>query len=271
MDLIFERGTHALSEFQEVDNIFAQLKKTDFNKSRKLVLRLETVLESIFGTDVIIELQNHGSLIDNFAVLPILKPTPEITRNIINPTAIKLYDVQKLHFFIGVELIETSKPRQLTAILLHEIGHVIQHVSVMSERINSILSNIRLVSQIMGYIPLISLIFLPIFVITTRTLNFRNHINEYHADKFATQYGYGDDLIKWCLINVKEKQTEKINLIKIFSTLHRFLFGSSHPSFDKRILAVIEEMKSKYSKEYGNAKIEKLLNEYYKINNIHKP
>jgi len=30
-------------------------------------------------------------------------------------------------------------------------------------------------------------------------------------------------------------------------------------------------MKSKYSKEYGNAKIEKLLNEYYKINNIHKP
>lgn len=264
MKLLYERGTHALSELSDVDDIFKELKKTSVSKARPLVDTLEKKLSKIFGTTIVVELQNHGDFKDNFAILPILHSDKRKTKaNALTPDSIKLNEIEMLYLLIGVDLIQDSKPRQLTAILLHEVGHTTQHISAMSTYLIQFLQQIQYISDVMSRVPVINFIFSPLFIITTRSLNFKNHALEYNADKFAIQYGYGDDLTEWCLQHLKNKNRPPANLTGAAYMLKSLFEGSSHPSFKKRVFAVIKEMKNNYAKEYGNKRLKQLLDKYY--------
>jgi len=264
MKLLYERGSHALSELTDIDNLFAELKKTKKSKARPLVDKLEKKLSKIFGTTVIVELQNHGEFVDNFAVLPILYSDKQKTKdNVLTPNSIKLNKIELLYLMIGMDLVKDSKPRQITGILLHEVGHVTQHVSMMSNYLTQFLQQFQYISDIMSRVPVINFVFSPLFIITTRSLNFRNHAFEYGADKFAIQYGYGDDLAEWCFEHLKQKRKVPFNLSGAAYMLKTLFEGSSHPSFKKRIYAVIKEMKTNYSKEYGDKRLKQLLDKYY--------
>jgi len=264
MELLYERGSNALPQLNQVDAMFKVLKRLEPSKVRPVVNKLEKLLSKLFGTTVIIELQNHGDLTDNFAVLPILKDKPEENR--LTAKSITLNDIDVLYFMIGIDLIKQSKPRQITAILLHEIGHVVEHVTRMNALFDSVLHRIKYISDILSRVPIINFIFGPLFIITTRSLNFRNHQYEHNADQFAVKYGYGDDLAQWCLTDVNaSKQKVPFNFTGIAYRLKRIFEGSDHPSFKKRIAVIAKEMKKSYGKEYGNKKIETLLDKYYKL------
>lgn len=265
MELLYERGSHALKEFREIDALFKELKAADFSKMRPIVTKLERAISDVVSTSIVIEIHNAGEFGDTFAVLPILKPT-KTKSNIVDSTSIKLHEVELLYFIIGGELINNAKPRQLTAILLHEIGHITQHISRMSLILNTVLRKVKYVSDLLSRIPIINLVFTPLFIITSRSLNFRNHAYEYDADKFAVRYGYGDDLAEWALSELKgEHKKVKFSFFKFIHRITDMFEGSSHPSFEKRLNSIIKEMKSNYSNQYGNKKIEKLLNQHYKI------
>jgi len=265
MQLIYERGSQALPELREVEIIFKELKTA--KSTKMLVTKLERLLKSILGTNVIVELQQHGRLRDNFAVLPILRPSKDVKKvNVLDSNQIQLNEVEIIYFMMGIDLIKEAQPRQVTAILLHEIGHVTAHITKLSWLININLSKLKYISDILSRIPIINMLFSPLFIITSRSLNFRNHIHEYNADKFAVKYGYGDDLINWSIKHgLSSSGSVPKNMVGLSYILKRLFEGSSHPSFKKRIHAVIDEMKENYSKEYGNRKIKVLLDKYYKL------
>lgn len=266
MELLYERGSHALNELKEIDKYWKQLQNIEFSKTRPIVTKMEKTLNKLLSTTVVFELHNVGPFRDNFAVLPILKQGTDLTRsNMLNPTSIKLYEVEMIYFLVGTDLINESKPRQLTAILLHEIGHVVQHITRTAAMIDSVLHKTKFISDVMSRFPIINLVFTPLFIITSRTLNFRNHAYEYDADKFAVRYGYGDDLAEWGISQLSSNDSIPVSTLGIIYRIKQLFEGSSHPSFKKRLKEVINEMKNNYSKQYGSKKIDKLLNQYYKI------
>lgn len=265
MKLIYERGSNALPELNKVDNIFGKLKAAKPSATKPIVTQLEKLLSNIFSTNVVIQIQ-QGRLSDNFAVLPILKPdkTGNATHKLTSKS-VKLLHVDVLYLLIGMDLIKESEPRQITAILLHEIGHVTEHISTTSAIIEHYLEKMKFITDLLSRIPIINFVFSPLFIITSRTLHFRNHAYEYGADKFAVRYGYGDDLAEWCM-NTMTSQSSKVpkNITGLTYMMKQLFEGSSHPSFKKRLIAVIKDMKSNYSKEYGDERIKELLDKYYK-------
>jgi len=268
MELLYELGTNIITGFGQIDLIFKNLKyelttkKEDKVKIRTLITQLESKLSSIF-----IHFFYSGTWGDNFGVLPIIDSNKQ--QNVVNNKDINLFTVERLHFFIGAKLIRSSEPRQMTAILLHEIGHVVNHVSFMTLRIKDLLHGIN---NIILSDTLLKWAFFPILIITSRTLNFRNHIEEHDADKFVNKFGYGDELASWLMNEsnkVQTKQSPKINkLTTVFNAVVNFILGNSHPDYDKRLSSVIDNMKTMYSKEYDILKIDQILNEYYKNKRI---
>jgi len=263
--LIYERGSNALPELNKVDHIFGKLQVAKPSEHRPILVKMEKLLSRIFATTVVVQLQ-QGRLSDNFAVLPILKPnkTGKATHKL-KPNSVKLLHVDVLYLLIGVDLVKESKPRQMTAILLHEIGHVTEHITQTSAMIEMYLDKVKFVTDLLSRIPIINFIFSPLFIITSRTLNFRNHAYEYGADVFAIKYGYGDDLAEWCVDAMAAPQPKiPKNLTGLTYILKHLFEGSSHPSFKKRVIAVIKEMKSNYSKQYGDERVKEILDKYYK-------
>jgi len=272
MDLIYELGTNAIPHLADIDLIFEQihiaLNSKPVNKKfiQGLIVDLEHRLSLILKTDVFIHFYYSGDWIDNFGVMPIINPkSSDVKNDIVN---MNLFAIERLHFFIGSKLIASAQPKQMTAILLHEIGHVTKHVSVLTSKIETLLHHIQFA---FSYITLLKILFFPILIITSRSLNFKNHIDEYDADKFVNKYGYGDELASWLsneskLLNIKNNK--RTGLMIVYDTIIKFLFGESHPDFDKRLLEVVNNMKQTYSKEYDTLKLNQILNDYYKNKRI---
>ena len=275
MELILEKGNNALPELVAVDRLFAEIKlklseSKDVSKiSKSLESKLESKLETIFGTSFSVQLQSKGQFADNFAVLPIYKRSKEILNNTLDVNSIKLHKVEKVYLLIGTTLIGYSTPRQLTGLLLHDIGHVIEHISRLSAFFLHALAITQTISLLFSFFPIINLVFFPLLIITSRTLNFTNHAKEYNADKFSVRYGYGDELASWCLRHLHEEKNKKHNLeskvVKIISSINEIVMGSSHPSMQKRLIAVIEDMKTNYSTQYKDKRIKDLLDKHYSL------
>lgn len=265
MQLLYEKGSHALPDLERVDNLFAEFKTLAPSKYGKFTTDLEKALVKLLHCNVIVQLQQGHGDSDNFAVLPILKPAKERKQYMLTPEAIKLLHLETIYLMPGVDLLKEANPREVTGIVLHEIGHVVQHITRSAAILEHQLFKIKYISDLLSRMPIINLIFSPLFIITSRTLNFRNHVSEYGADKFAVKYGYGDELVEWCIRNgVQNKAAVPKNLMGLTYILKRFMEGTSHPSYKKRIKSMIKEMKSNYAKEYGDDRIKDILDKYYK-------
>ncbi len=264
MNLLLERGTNILPGLTDIDRLFGQLKQDPDDAAIKN--KLESELQNIFGVQFIIEIVKSGELSDNFAVLPIMKVSSK-SNNQITETTVKLFDFDLVYLFIGVDLLKISKPKQITAILLHEIGHVIEHSSTIQTFLMSMLHKINYASNLLSRIPIINFVFFPLLIITSRTLTFTNHAYEYGADKFAVKYGYGDEIAQWCLDHLKHNSKNKTtNNTSLFKFIESIFDYSTHPTFNNRLIEVTNEIKQTYSKHYNNKKIDAILNKYYKLN-----
>lgn len=270
MQIITEIGKHPLSGMQEIDALFKHVKRCKTNSQRMEVLsKMEDQLRQTFMTEFSIEIKYVGIYSDNFIVIPELKPSGKLTTT---QDLVKLGHIKKLNFIIGMDLIVDATPRELTAILLHEIGHVTTHISNSIIVLHNILKPINSISNVLSRIPILGTVLFPIIIITSRSLNWTQHVFEYNADKFAVKYGYGDELAKlihrW---DTHEKNqntfsnkrfSEKLDLA--ISLIKDSILGVTHPTYKSRIKTISNEMKKNYLKEYKSKTLQKVL-DYYNL------
>jgi len=154
-------------------------------------------------------------------------------------------------------------PRELTALFLHEIGHVVNHIG---EFVSIIQKSAYLSKMILLAINLFigSLYLLPLTLVITRTLFWTLHIGEYNADKFAVEYGYGTEFIS--LMHKFEKNIKvesESTIVQFLVKIYHYIFGNTHPSNKDRIRKIANIIKDEYSDKYKlNKKTKKLLDQY---------
>jgi len=264
MKYLLEVGVRRLSDLKNIDILFRKLKSAKDKQSKEKVLReMEVELEKIFGVHVVIDFHYFGLHAYNFAVIPYIKPNKDVKIKE-KKDLVKFINVKRIELIFGNDFIKEHTPPELTAILLHEIGHLLNYLSIMMTSILKIMYPIYLIARGLRMIPFIGAVFYPLFLITSRTLHFAEHIGEYQADKFSAKYGYGDELVsalkKWENEEVKIKK--KLTIFQRISMLQELLVSSTHPANKDRILKIVEVMKKNYLHRYGGKRIQKLLDEY---------
>lgn len=268
MTIITEIGTAPLPGLDKIDELFKQLKRCKTNIQRLNVLvKLEDQLRKLFGTEFNIEIRHVGVYSDNFIVIPELKQVGKLTNT---KDIVKLGHIKKLNFVIGILLINEATPRELTSILLHEIGHVTAHISNSIALLYKVLTPINSIISIFSKIPILGIALFPILIITSRTLNWTSHFSEYDADKFAVKYGYGDELIKVIHRWEKHEKNQKIFSNRTFSEklelcvdlLKDFFLGDTHPDYKSRVKSIAIEIKKNYLKEYKSKTLQRVLDSY---------
>lgn len=263
IEYILEIGTNRLSGLSELDELFKQLKETTSPvQSERVKLKIEKQMQSLFGPPFEIDLHYIGPYMDNCGVIPILKSVGHIEKT---EDVVKLGNVRKVYIILGMHLVSEFKPREITSIFLHEIGHIVNHLSESMSTLAQWMSRVEIILGALNNIPLVNLAILPLYIITSRTLFFTQHVREYNADKFAVEYGYGDELIsvmhKWNLQSQNEESRK--TFWQFLSHLKYLILGSSHPDEKDRIHKMIEEIKKNYSDKYRSKKLQKILDEYY--------
>ena len=202
-------------------------------------------------TDNFVNTKHLGPYSYNFAVLPIYKK--KITeKNVTEIDNIKLFEIEKVKLIIGFKLIEQLKPREVTSILLHEIGHIVAHISESTQQFIKILKPIHSILKTTSVIPILHIISLPLFLIVSRSLFFTSHMEEYNADKFAVECGYGSEM-RTVLILFKNATDNKqtLSFSEIMKKIHNLFVGSSHPDFKDRIDEISNVLKTGFEKQYN--------------------
>ncbi len=159
--------------------------------------------------------------------------------------------IDRIYITFGQKLIDKLSHKQLTAILLHELGHVYLHRSHVIMFIKKIIT----LSTIGGTISinLITGIFIPIIlplILINRTFSFFDHKEEYNADKFALKYGYGDDISNVMIKLYNKEMKNKSKIRQIFDSIIYMLLPTSHPKSKNRIKNISKTYLKKYQKIY---------------------
>ena len=122
-NLLLEVGSNVLPGLSNIDSLFYKLKTT--NNYSKCISQLEKEFQKIFGCVFIIDIARSSLWIDNCGIIPTFKKTGEITKK---EDLVKLGSIKKLNIILGEKIIDIATPRELTAIFLHEIGHLVNHI-----------------------------------------------------------------------------------------------------------------------------------------------
>ncbi len=258
--VLLEIGTNRLQGLQQVDLIFKQLKackdKLDIAKLNK---KLEIYLSKLLSCKVEIYTDYLGSGAFNFCVIPIYK-FGKINKN---KKKIELGNIERLHLVYGKELLDELNPREITAILLHEIGHIVNHLTGGLKVLNEISELSTKFITLLSKIPIIGQSVFGILFLVGRSLYFTQHMSEYNADKLAVEYGYGDELIHAFKI-FKNKEIESHGkFLRTLYIIRDFIYGSTHPNSERRIKKIITMIKNEYANEYKNSRIKEILDKTY--------
>lgn len=262
--VLFEVGTNRLDGLNVVDDLFKCLKNSK-NKSEahKILVKLEKQLKMIFGTDFEMDIDYFAQDHDNAFVVPVYRGYDEIIKT---DKEVKLKAIRKVYIMLGATLINNHTPREITAVILHEIGHIVNHLTETQQIIENATYPIHNMLHRLIYIPIINVVALPIMILSSRTLSFTSHIGEYNADKFAVEYGYGDELIM-TMHKMGAKYTKhspnNFSIKRWLNILIDLLLGGSHPSYDDRVKKMIQIIKTEYSKQYKNRKLETFIEKNY--------
>jgi len=170
--------------------------------------------------------------------------------------------IKKIYIVFGSILVRDFTAHELTAILLHELGHCFTYTANMPGKLINLLRKIFTVIGLMPkviLIPLISLSLIHVFLISVvsliicRSLTFLEHRAEYKADQFAAKYGYGDEIIKvlYKVQKIREDAWSKVSWFKkALNFIIQFFIPKTHPVENKRIIETSEKMLLDYKKLY---------------------
>ena len=165
--------------------------------------------------------------------------------------------IKGMYIYIGQNMFEQFHYRELTAILLHEIGHTFAHTATFPTVLERILKPLSQTTTVgVSLTPLITspvgIAILLASITMTRTISFLEHKGEYNADAFAAKYGYGKEMVtvldKFRTMTYVQKK--KNFLMSMVEYIRNFLFPSTHPSDKKRICKLVQTMKTDYIKHY---------------------
>ncbi len=271
-ELIFEASKFRSEILKDIDQDFALIKKDkkDLAAKKSLVENIKKFtntkhvnvsIKKDYMNAAVIPIYNQVLSID---LINILKDY-EAGENIRNVDVVEEPSkyIKKMYIMFGDELIDMFSPRELTAILLHELGHVFTYTANLPRILLSLFQKSVGIAGMMLKTPilwLLNLISLPAYIISSliimivvRTLTFLEHKSEYKADQFAAKYGYGDEMIKvlYKLHNKQiERQSQQTWYEKIWNFIGTIFQPSSHPASSKRIKEVNEQILKDYKKMY---------------------
>jgi hypothetical protein len=256
MNYIFEISNTVNPTLLEIDKLFDELKSEKIISKHLVILRkIELKLKSIFNYDFKLSIDYT---VDTFNVAMIPDFKLESYNNVLRNTS----EIQLINIIIGIDVIWAFNPREITSVVLHEIGHV-------ENRLTGTLHTLRAFFQKHIYkIPIISLI--PIIgglisLLMLRGFYFTNHKAERLADKYVVKYGYGDELIKvmakFQFWNKNAKRDESGIISKIFNLLENNLL-KTHPDDKTRIKQIYNTIIDNYADQYNSKQIKKILNKY---------
>jgi len=259
--LILEKSINlAIKKLDIVDHLhkelLSSLSKSDYEKQRVLS-KLDKTLSRIFSTKFKFYLDNRDFK-NTAGTIPELKEGKDL-EPILQEGKIQLINVATMHIIYGTEFVKLLTPTELTAVLLHEIGHVCYDLKGIWKFLNNISSNIAPIFLIIPF-------YFIIHSLVSLAYTFTSYQKEYLADSFAVDYGYGDELISALYKfnkNIKSPPVTKpvpfITRFKNFLTWF-FNFGQKqHPETRDRICNMIKQMEEKYNDDYN---IKSILRKY---------
>lgn len=273
-ELLLEASKFRSELLKDLDDAFSLLKKD--NKSIKAKKKVTDIIQEFSKIKTVVF--NTKSKFLNASVIPVYDQL--ISSDLIN--ILKDYQasgnirnleiveepskyIKKIYVIFGIELINTFSPRELTAIFLHELGHVFTYTSNLPRILLALVKNtVGTIGQFFKtpILYILNIFTLPIYFMTmiliitfVRTLTFLEHKSEYRADQFAAKYGYGDEMIK-VLYKFHNKyietESKKAWYKKIWDYIEEIFVPSSHPQSSKRIEELSEKMSADYKKLYPN-------------------
>jgi len=271
-ELIFEVSPFRSSILKEIDKNFAQIKKDkkdsaakkeltdnlkEFTGVKNIIINIKKdymnaavipIYNQLISTDLIMIFKNYEAG-DNIKDLEIVEEPSKY--------------IKKMYIMFGDQLIDMFSPRELTAILLHELGHCYTYTANLPRILLALFQKGAGIAGIMLKTPLLwlfNLITLPAYIIASltvitivRSLTFIEHRGEYKADQFAAKYSYGDEMIKvlYRLHNRKlEIDAQKSWWEKVWSFIEKIFSPASHPTSSSRIEELNEQMINDYKKLY---------------------
>ena len=287
--LLNEVSEFAPDKLREMEETFAALKKSSNNKKARLQL-LQQVKDFTKIHDVVIFIDTEFNLgvvtkYKDVELLSIAKSFlmmfSEKNPPLYNKKLRKLKHVEEssenieiVYIFIGKPMLKVLTPKELVAVLLHELGHVYSTSTEIPNNILVLLKSI-LVRPIKLFdsdkdsiISRLTFLYTMTVSIFIHGITFTQHIGEYQADNFALKYGYGDELIT--ALNkfktrekVKKRNVGKAKTIiksivkflkKIFIPSSNDLRSSPHPETEIRIEKLENQIFEDYKQTYPNYK-----------------
>ena len=161
--------------------------------------------------------------------------------------------IDKVYIHYGDRFIDRSTNRELTATLLHELGHVYNHV-------DTYLTNLRKKAQGLAFISTIFMSFVsfPAFatlITVSRSLTFLEHRGEHKADAFATENGYGQEMIMVLNRYRMQGSPSKVTFFtKVIDYLNDIFLPGTHPRDRYRICRIANSMQKEYKDKYPKIK-----------------
>lgn len=277
-ELIFEVSKFRSEILKYIDQDFALIKKNkkDFAAKKELTKHIKefTSVKSIIITvkkdyfnAAVIPLYNQALSFDLLNIFKDYKNEGDIKDIEVVEEPSKY--IKKLYIIFGDGLIDRFSARELTAILLHELGHSFTYTSNLPRILLALFQkSVGVVGMTLKYpiMWIFNLITIPVYLISTliiitvvRSLTFVEHKSEYKADQFATKYGYGDEMIKVLyILHGKEKEIESHEAWwkKIWNFIEDLFSPSSHPTSSNRIKEVNENIINEYKKLYPKLSME---------------
>lgn len=272
LEYLFEVSRFRSDLLKDIDEVFARIKRDKNNVQAKkdlvsLLKEFTNVKHMVLSVKkdllnaAVVPIYNRQLSLDIIDLFRDYKPSEDKKVETIEEP--EKY-IRKIYIVLGDKLINLLTPRELTAIFLHELGHVYAHTANLPRMIVSILKKITAASipvrigagiffhAVIGMPILITVMLISFFL--SRSMTFIEHRGEYKADQFAVKYGYGDELIKvlYKIHNIETNEQKNIHWLKKLLNffIEIFVYPSSHPDTPKRIIKISEDLEEEYKQMY---------------------
>jgi len=272
ISLLFEASSKRSYILKQLDRTFEKLKLNP--KDKNVISEIENLIRKFSRINKV----KFGVVNDTSGyVIPLYKPLfPRFIVKKLNDkstqTKVRVEEsseyINSVYIYFGRSMISLLTSKELTAVILHEIGHSFYNTSKLSFIIPRLFKRVLAgISMKLLLFPGTSIIIFSLLILMT-PLSIYEHIAEYNADSFAVKYGYGDEIIS-ALNKIEGLNPEKNNnhnkVVKLLKKFFKYLYSltlGSHPLTENRVCDIYKKMVDDYSELYP--KISKQVRTLYK-------